>query len=536
MGILDRFRRADSRPLASGTRADGFGGTWSNPYLGLGSGIDRDDETVFDPGVPMPHPIADAFLEFNAIARRIVNREPDDASREGYWIEGVPETLSETILNYAEDTTDQGLTALGTLCDARRWSRAYGGGAVIGLLDDGRMAHEPLDLASLRAVRGLEAVDRYELTPLQIGRDPNNPSTFGKTEIYSLSGHLGAAATIHASRVIPFDGIPLPRRVKRQRNGWGGSVLDLIREELQNYGVAHRLVPRLLSRLTQGVFKSAHLGDAVLAENPQQAANRMEAIRVAQGIMGDIMLDEEHESYELHQRQLSGMKDAIDAVVAALVAADEMPRSILLGETPGGLNAGENAGEIRAWYDVVATRQKNLYGPRLRRILRWIMRSHEGPTAGVEPEGWRIEWAPLWQLTETEQAALELSRAQRRQIDVTSTVVSAAEVRRDPALVELYGIDPTAPPPADATLDPGMGDVDDEIELMPTVSASPGDMPPGEALISARTAAQRLGCSPGTVHAGAARGEYPAWRVGSGWRFAWSLIAESRERRGLRAV
>jgi phage-related protein (TIGR01555 family) len=86
-----------------------------------------------------------------------------------------------------------------------------------------------------------------------------------------------------------------------------------------------------------------------------------------------------------------------------VAAAAEMPVTILFGRSPAGLNAtGES--DIRAWYDTVVDAQTDQLKPALERLLKLIFAAKDSPTSGAIPERWTIEFNPLWQPTEKEQA------------------------------------------------------------------------------------------------------------------------------------
>jgi uncharacterized protein len=535
MAWLDRIRtrRDDARPIASGSTAimqqDGIGGRWVNSLTGQGGVLDRHATTEFVPPLPLPMETGDAIMEYEAIGRRVIDREPEDATREGYTLKTDP-GIGRDLIMAAEGAPESGIEGLGLLnavCDARRWSRGFGGGAVIVVADDGQDFDQPLNRAGLRAIRSLLTADRFELSVARYGLDPNDATTFGKPSHYHwTSAGSGRSVVIHASRVVPFHGVRLSPRAELRNNGWGGSVLHLVWAHLRNYGSSLEYCTEALSVMSQGVFKQKFLAEAADRGDSQMVADRIEAMRVAMGLLGDIAIDADHESYEILARPLSGIGEAMETLATALVAATGMPRVILFGETPGGINSGEQAAEILAWYDHVKTLQRKLYTGPVMRLLTLLAASKEGPTGGLVPEGWSLQWQPLWQLSEEEREAMQLTRAQRRQTDITSGVITVDEARRERALVELYGIDPYTPAPVNPTEEPVelQPELDDESELAPVTPAPLTAMPKGETLIGAQEAARRLGVSPGTVHAMAGRGAFPAWRVGSRWRYAWSLI------------
>ena len=118
MKMIDRILgRADSaRPIASGTKArgrvDGIGGRWTNTSSGQGSALDRHAHTEFLPPRALDSLTVDSLLQFQAMARRVVHREPEDATREGYTITGIDEAVAREIVDAAEgSTTVEGLGA-----------------------------------------------------------------------------------------------------------------------------------------------------------------------------------------------------------------------------------------------------------------------------------------------------------------------------------------------------------------------------------------------------------------------------------------
>lgn len=520
MGFLARFlRRQDGRSLAAVQRHDhvscqSFGGRWVNPASGLGGPLDRSQRDEYTAGVPVDQWLADALLETNAIARRIAGREAEDCTREGYDITGMDPGLADALEQYCEGgDSEPGLGLLGALGEARTWSRAYGGGAMVLLVDDGRESHEPIDRANIRAVRGVLSADRYELPVQRWGGDPREARTYGRPQVYRLQLNRGGGASqimaVHADRVVRLGGIPLPRRLTMRRQGWDGSIFDLVYAPLRSYGSTHAQVCEAVSLLNQGVLTSPALTDALETDEGQAAfLARLEAMRMSMGTYGEMAVGA-HETYQIHNRSLAGIGDAVEAAVNALVAAaDGMPRLILLGEPTAGLS-DTTGGELRMWYDGCAARQPRYYTPAVRRVVDLVQLSHEGPTGGrLLPYG--VEWRPLWQETETTRAELELKRSQRRQIDMASMVVDRAEARRDPTLVEVYGpldpgaeADPGTPGSEPLDSDDPLVDAEDEptgpegvvtlVPEPPSQKPMPADlMEPAEAAKLARITTHRI--------------------------------------------
>lgn len=505
----------DLRPLASGTRHDGLGGRWTNEATGQGGVLDRHATTIFAKPADLPFTIVDALYQFSALTRRIVDLEPEDAIREGFTI---PAFKSRPEIGKAVDRSG----ILRSVSRARKWARAYGGGAIVTLADDGLEPVEPLVPAAIQRLRGFRVLDRNELAPDTYDEDRKSPR-IGLPLVYRAILGGRTSVRIHHSRVLTFQGLDLPDRVLVPRMGWGGSVIDLVWQELRNYSSTIDYVAEAVTLLSQGVWKNKSLADAISAGDQEAAIARFEALRIGIGMLGDIVLDKETEDYELHERTLTGLKDAIDALVAALVAATGIPRVLLLGETPGGLNTGEEAGQIRAWYDHVAALQREIYTDPVLHLLRLYLSSREGPTGGVVPDDLEIVWRPLWQPTESERTEHEAKRAARRASDVQSQIVTPEEARKDPDVVRIYGIEPIPPDVEPDDVVEGGGET--AASDLPGMTPSPLSMvPEGEALLPAREIAARLGVGPSTILAWARDGAFPAFRVRGRWRFSRSLV------------
>ena len=529
---MARRRDALFAPLAGGTRADGLptgrrGSGWTNPLTGQGGILDRHTRTVWTPPAALDHFTVDGLLQFDGLARRLCWREPYDGTREGFRIKVTGDeggSASAMIGAAASDMpaidNDSGRgSVLTAIARARQWARAYGGALIVGLFDDGRDYREPLDLANVRTLRGIRVLDRNEASVARWDDDTRS-RRLGKPAYWQVQIAGVQSLFVHHSRVIQVQGNELPPRLVYQRQGWGGSMLDLVWIAFRNWQSSLEYLPEFVGLLTQGVFKQKGLADAMLAGQQEAVIRRYETLRAAMGVLGELAIDADEEDYSIMQRPVTGVAEIFEKLVEAFIACTDMPRSILLGETPGGLNTGENAGEVRAWYDYVASLQRTIYEPIALQLLKWICSAQDGPTQGAIPQ-MMLEWQPLWQPTRAENDAHELAQAQRRQIDVG--VVGAENVRMDPALVRLYpGFDPAAANEA------ALPEDDPEGELDPILESPPSSMP-AEPLIDARTAARRLGVGPGTIRQMAIDQRIRAWRVGAArrWRFAWTDIEDA---------
>ena len=304
-------------------------------------------------------------------------------------------------------------------------------------------------------------------------------------------------------------------------------MLDLIFTELANCLSSHQFTAEAVSLVTQAVFKLSGLGDAAIKGNADLIVDRLEAIQLSQGMFGAVAIDQ-NEEYSVIERSFTGLGDLLDRLTAMLVAASEMPKTILMGQQPSGLNANGDS-EITAWYDHVASQHDPFYTPPLLRLLEVLIRSRLGPTGGYWDPVTAIEWNPLYQQTDQEIAQTNLTNAQAAALMVSGGVVSTDEARKAPWLVEAFpGFDPNAaaPPPPTPTSSPlGEGDAIDGIEgVEPIIPADASEMIPGEDLVGTGQVATFLNTSRQTVINMAREQRFPAYRVGKRWRFQMSQV------------
>ena len=415
-----------------GVRSDAVGGGWQNLEMGLGGITNRVSRSTFMPSMQLPEQIVDALLQFNGVGRRLCEREPQDATREGFSLGADP-----LAVRLQEHAIEWGV--LRNLRLGRMYARAYGGAGIVMLIDDGQEADKPLDRTRIRKVNGARVLHRYELVPVSYERDPKSPRV-GKPTVYSATFGGVATQRVHHTRVIVMQGFDLPERVMVRQQGWGGSVFDLAWRSLRNWQVTLELLPEMASRWTQGVYTQRHLPEGVGAGLASEIVGRMEAMRAGMSVLGDLTLSPE-EKYEILSSPSSGMSEIVEALETALVADGDQPRLILFGETSGGLHAGKDNPERRAGPDAVAAKQPEDYTPPLAAQLEVLALAQEGPTGGEVPR-LKVEWLPLYQQTAAERDAARKARAECRSIDLNASAISTVEARTDPDLAELYALTP----------------------------------------------------------------------------------------------
>lgn len=401
---------------------DGYG----NIVTKLGTSKDKSRGNAFFERPRIDHDQLSAMYEGAGLSARIVDLLPDAATREDVQITG-----SDEGFDYASVQSEiDDLGALAGIADAWRWSLLYGGALLIPVVNDGGRLDTPLILERVTKVTGLHVMESPYIQPSNFNPTLGS-SAFRSPEFYNITVNFSnvPASRIHRSRVIRFDGVRVPpSRLTRQRDGWGPSILDRVIEELQNLGMSMGYTRNILHEISALTLKIDGLRKKMAGNEADKAEARgaLESIKENFDVLHVLALDKNDELVEIN-RNVSGLCDVIEKFRDALVAVTDYPRTLLLGQQPGGLNANSDS-EFRAWYAYVATHQKKIVRPAMNSVLGLVFAARKNRGLPV-PTEWVVEFAPLWQEPEKEQAASYLARSQADQINVLNGVMAPDESR-----------------------------------------------------------------------------------------------------------
>jgi phage-related protein (TIGR01555 family) len=210
----------------------------------------------------------------------------------------------------------------------------------------------------------------------------------------------------------------------------------------------------LVVDFAQAVYKMTGLAELIAQGKDQQVVSRMRVVEESRSSARAIMIDAA-EDFERKATPITGLPELLDRFSTRLAAAADMPLTLLMGQSPGGLNAtGES--DIRFFYDRIRAAQERTLREPIERVCKILFRA-----LGItEPESWSIHFRPLWQPTDAEQATARYTQAQTDQIYITNGVVSAEEIAlarfgsEDGSFATVIDfkarelLEPAAPPPA----------------------------------------------------------------------------------------
>lgn len=433
MSILERLAMVGR---AVGARVDG----WYNNVTGLGTARDKSSFTAWGQAWLIQDQELESLFEGNDMAARIVEKIVDDALRVPPDLhvdsgEDDDESVEEVQrVQAAIRVAMDDLGAIEKLSEAAVWGRLYGGGAVWVNTDDPGAAdpESPLDPASIRRVRSLLVLDKRDLYPIAWETDPSKPS-FDEPSVYQVTTVSANGTTIplrrvHASRLIVFGGQRTSMRRRLMNNGWSTSVLQRPHEVLKQHGQTWQAVAHIMQDGAQGVFKMKGLFEAVASNKPELIAGRVQAMDMARSVTRAVLLDADaNESFERKDMALTGLAAMTDKFALRLAAAADMPMTVLMGISPGGLNAtGES--DRGLWDERVQAYQTHVLRRRFEQLMRLILLSKEGPTSGKEPDGWCVKFPPLRQMTPVETATMRKIVAETDAIHIQNQIATPEEV------------------------------------------------------------------------------------------------------------
>lgn len=418
-------------------RADGF----VNLLNKYGTSKDTSEQYRFVPDAQVPDDLLTMFYEGNGLFAKIIDAPAEEAVKHGF-------VLSDVSDQKVEDFYQEALEELDfeeTMMTALKWARLFGGSIAVMLINDGGALEEPLNWRRIRSIDGIRVFDRSLIQPdyeSMFSYDPSDPfrargSRLGMPERYQVFSKYGSF-TVHDSRCLVFQNGILPENATNSiYQFWGEPEYVRLNRAIRDAEIAHGSAPKLLDRSVQAIYKMKDLSmELATEEGEERLLRRLQIIDMARGLMNSIAIDSEGEEYDFRTFQFSGVNDVIGASCNMLSAVSNIPQVILFGQKVGGLGNGDDT-SMENWYNYIERNQKRQLKPNIRYLLSVIFQAGLATGEVDEVPKIKIEFNPLWSMTEAEKADLELkkeqtklAKAQTAQAYVSMQAIDASEVRK----------------------------------------------------------------------------------------------------------
>lgn len=402
-----------------------------------GTKQDNSEAYKFEREPVIPDMQLTGLYEGNGLFSKIIDTPAEEALKHGFDLN----LKSDELNAFVEDALDD-LEWEEKAATAIKWARLYGGALIVMLIDDGRGLEEPVDWEHIRSIDELRVYERSIVQPDYAslyqqdygGKGVGNRvSKFGQPEYYYVSSIYGSFK-VHESRCLVFRNGVLPEQTSNATYlFWGMPEYVRIRRALRETVTAHTDSVKLLERSVQAIYSMKGLASLLTTDDGEnQVLKRLQLVDTSRGLLNSIAIDSEGEQYDFKTFQFSGVKDVIDATCNMLSALTNIPQTILFGRSPAGMNATGDS-DFESYYNFVEKIQRLMLKRNLRTLLDVVFRA--GIASGDVAEGpdYKLEFKPLWSLSDTEQATVDQTKAQ--------TALVKAQTAQ--AYVDMQALDPT---------------------------------------------------------------------------------------------
>lgn len=378
-----------------------------------------------------PYELEALYLQCD-VAGTIVDELVDEALRKGVQVavDGDGES-TDPMAAWTDD-----LDVVETVGLGAKWGRLYGGGFVMMILDDGLDPSAPVDHTRINSVVQLVDLDRYEATPQRWQNDLTQPN-FGEPVLYQITPQTEGGAVgwdkglVHASRLLRFGGVRLPRTLRAKNFGFDDSILQRPWDAIRRFIESEQAMARIVQSYEVATVTIAGLSSVLQDdEGARLIQQRIALMAQSASLINAILLDADAgEQYQRQASSVSGLAELRDRFAESVSKAARMPQTILFGTAPSGLNTDGESG-IQAWHKRVSAYQTHVLRKELEKLYKCIWWAKDGPTGGTEPENWSLVWPALDEPGEHEQAETRHIVAQTDALYIDRGVRSPDQVSR----------------------------------------------------------------------------------------------------------
>jgi len=409
---------------------------WVNEMTGFGTFRDKTTYGHHEWSLRLADQELSSLYHHHDMAGRMVDVVPDEMLREGFDVDVADAAKNTTIAEKLDN-----LQVVSKMADAIRWGRLYGGGALLLGCDDGQDPSKPLKPARAKDINYVYVIERRVLWPSSWYTDRNNPK-IGQPETYVVTPMVGGGSSsipilVHESRLLRFNGAKTGSFEKLQMAGWDMSVLQRPHEVMRMFGTGWKAVEVLLTDGNQAVLKMTGLAEMIASGNMEALRKRLTLMELYRSVMRALVIDADaKEEYTRNSITFAGIPDTLDKFMLRLAASVQIPVTILMGQSPAGMNATGDS-DFRWFYDRMRSEQTRELTPPIRRLTKiWLetqagqrLKMQLGAEGGIgQPDPVTVKYPELWRETPSAEAARRLAIAQADEIYMTNQATLPEEV------------------------------------------------------------------------------------------------------------
>lgn len=280
------------------------------------------------------------------------------------------------------------------------------------------LSNKTIKMGSLESFTAVEAI--WTTPSAYNSIDPTANDFYRPREWFMLGKQ------VHASRLLTIITRPLPDMLKPAYNFSGMSISQLAEPYVNNWLRTRQSVSDLINNFSITVLKT-NMGQVLQGEcDGSDIFARADLFTLTRSNRGLMMLDKDAEELDQINTPLSGLHELQAQSQEHLSSVSRIPTMIYTGISPTGMNASSE-GEIRVFYDWIASQQESYYRHVLETCIKVIMLDLWGEI----DESITFEFNSLWQVSAKEESEIRNNNATSAATYMDRGVLSAEEVREN---------------------------------------------------------------------------------------------------------
>lgn len=266
-------------------------------------------------------------------------------------------------------------------------------------------------------IKGFKVVEPVWAYPTNYNsNDPLQPDWYCPNEWFVMS------KPIHASRFLTFIGREVPDLLKPAYSFGGLSISQMAKPYVDNWLRTRQSVSDLLHSFSVMVLSTDM--STQLQAGGDDLFKRIDLFNSLRDNRGLMIINKDTEEFSNVAAPISSLDHLQAQSQEQMAAVASIPLVILLGITPTGLNASSE-GEIRVFYDWVASQQEVFFTDNLIKVLNFIQLNEFGE---VDPE-LTFVYEPLWSLDAKTVADVKKVQADTDAVYLQNGVLNPIETR-----------------------------------------------------------------------------------------------------------
>ena len=352
----------------------------------------------------LQHLLSQVYVE-HGIIQTIIDVPVNDALSKGVTIKSG--SLNQEDIDELQILMEE-QKDLEVLGEALKWTRLFGGGAVI--INVAQPFDQPFSINSIK--KGDENIKFISADLWELNHDLHG---IEDTEAESLNRKLSDKSLsynyygrkIHESRVLRIKGKKAPSLVRKRLRGWGFSVLEGMVRSVNQYLKSTDLAFEALDEFKIDVYKFANLRNAMATDQGEtKVRQRTQLSNEIKNFLNAIILDSE-DDYLQKQLSFTGIAEVMDGIRMQIASDLRMPLTKIFGMSSSGFNSGED--DIENYNSMVESEVRSKCKSELKKIIK--IRCQQ--LFGFVPDDLTITFESLRMLKSTEEEQVKDSKFSR---------------------------------------------------------------------------------------------------------------------------